>query len=282
MNRQNSSWLNATGPLTISMTNDYLFRALLQRNNFVLRGLIAALLHMNESDIHSVFITNPINLGECITDKTFILDINLILNDHTIINLEMQVINEGNWPERSLSYLCRSFDQLKSGDQYITVKPVIQIGILNFTLFPDYPEFYSTYKLKNIKNDYVYSDKLRISVLDLSCIHLATDEDKMHQLDYWAKLFKATTWEDLKMLANNNEYMNQASSTIYQLSQEEQIRLQCRAREDFIRTQNDRIYLMEQKDAKIAELESQNAEFSAQIAELSAQIAELSAQINNQ
>ena len=254
----------------------------MQRNNFVLRGLIAALLHMNESDIHSVFITNPINLGECITDKTFILDINLILNDNTIINLEMQVINEGNWPERSLSYLCRSFDQLKSGDQYITVKPVIQIGILNFTLFPDYPEFYSTYKLKNIKNDYIYSDKLRISVLDLSCIHLATDEDKMHQLDYWAKLFKATTWEDLKMLANNNEYMNQASSTIYQLSQEEQIRLQCRAREDFIRTQNDRIYLMEQKDAKIAELESQNAEFSAQIAELSAQIAELSAQINNQ
>ena len=275
MNKQNSSWLNATGPLTISMTNDYLFRALLQRNNFVLRGLIAALLHMNESDIHSVFITNPINLGECITDKTFILDINLILNDQTIINLEMQVINEGNWPERSLSYLCRSFDQLKSGDQYLMVKPVIQIGILNFTLFSDTPEFYSTYIFKNIKNDYIYSDKLRISVLDLSCIHLATDEDKMHQLDYWARLFKATTWEDLKMLAQNNEYINQASSTIYQLSQEEQIRLQCRAREDYIRTQNDRIYLMEQKDARIAELETQ-------IAELSAHIAELSAQINNQ
>ena len=87
MNKDINSWQNATGPLTIPMTNDYLFRALLQRNNFVLRGLIAALLHLNESDIISVFITNPINLGECITDKTFILDINLILNDNTIINL---------------------------------------------------------------------------------------------------------------------------------------------------------------------------------------------------
>lgn len=29
-----------SGPLTIPMTNDYLFRALLQRNNKVLTGLI--------------------------------------------------------------------------------------------------------------------------------------------------------------------------------------------------------------------------------------------------
>ena len=64
MNKDINSWQNATGPLTIPMTNDYLFRALLQRNNFVLRGLIAALLHLNESDIISVFITNPIKLAQ--------------------------------------------------------------------------------------------------------------------------------------------------------------------------------------------------------------------------
>lgn len=109
-------------------------------------------------------------------------------------------------------------------------------------------------------------------MLDLSCIHLATDEDKKHQLDYWARLFKATTWEDLKMLAHNNEYINQASSTIYQLTQEEQIRLQCRAREDYIRTQNDRIYLLAQKDSQLAEKDAKIAELESQIAELSLQI----------
>lgn len=39
------------------------------------------------------------------------------------------------------------------------------------------------------------------------------------------------------MLAQDNEYINEASATIYQLSQEEKVRLQCEAREDYYRLQ---------------------------------------------
>lgn len=257
-------WRTAAGPLSIPMTNDYLFRALLQRNNIVLRGLTASLLHRWDSDIKSVVITNPINLGECITDKTFILDINVILNNDTIINLELQVINEGNWKERSLSYLCRSFDQLKSGESYLAAKPAIQIGLLNFTLFEDAPEFYATYQMRNNRTNQLYSDKLRISVLDLSRVDLATPSDIRYHLDDWAKFFNATTWEDIKMLAQNNEYIAEAASTIYELTEEEKIRLQCQAREDFIRTQKDREYLQAQREALISE---QAAQINSLIAE---------------
>ena len=59
------------------------------------------------------------------------------------------------------------------------------------------------------------SDKLRLSVLDLTHTDLATEEDKKYQLDYWASLFKSTTWEELKMLAQNNEYIEQASDEYY-------------------------------------------------------------------
>ena len=103
-------WEQASGPLAIPMTNDYLFRALLQENNNVLKGLIASLLHIPVQDISSVEITNPIELGKSYEDKDFYLDVKILLNNHTTINLEMQVINEHNWPERSLSYLCRIFD----------------------------------------------------------------------------------------------------------------------------------------------------------------------------
>ena len=44
---------------------------------------------------------NPIMLGEAINHKTFFLDVFVILNNHTRINLELQVVNEQNWPERS-------------------------------------------------------------------------------------------------------------------------------------------------------------------------------------
>ncbi len=229
----------AAGPLPYKLTNDYLFRALLQENNKALKGLICSLLHLHPAEVFSVVIMNPIELGTSITQKTFFLDIKVIMNDHTMINLEMQVVNTGNWPERSLSYLCRSFAHLNKGQPYSEVKPVIHIGLLDFTLFPDYPEFYATYKLMNVKNYTIYSDKFGLSVLNLNCIDLATQEDKAYQIDYWAELFKAATWEEIKMLATKNEYISEASETLYKLSAEEKIRLQCEAQEDYYRNQRD-------------------------------------------
>lgn len=47
----------------------------------------------------------------------------------------------------------------------------------------------------NVKKHYIYNDNFTLNVLDLSQIELATDEDKAYKMDYWAKLFKAKTWE---------------------------------------------------------------------------------------
>lgn len=232
-----NTWLSATGPVSIRMTNDYLFRALLQRSNHTLKGLICSLLHLRDNDVVSVEIVNPVELGKSVKAKDFFLDIKVSLNDWMIIHLELQVINQYNWPERSLSYLCRTFDSLRVNESYLKTKPVIQIGLLNYTLFPEYPEFYANYEFRNTKNHHLYSDKLRLRVLDLSRIDLATEEDKLHRIDYWASLFKSTTWEEIKMLAKNNDYISDAASTVYRLSQEEMIRLQCEAREDYYRTQ---------------------------------------------
>ena len=279
--------------LLVPMTNDYLFRALLQQNNLVLKGLICALLHMEEADISSVIITNPIRLGDSIDNKTFVLDINVIMNQHHIINLEMQVINLNNWQDRSLSYLARNFDHLKKGEDYQLTHPVIQIGLLNYTLFPKHPEFYSTYQFLNVKKHTLYSDKLRISVLDLSRIDLATEEDRQYQLDYWAALFKAKTWEELQMLAQNNNYFKEASETVYQLTQEEQIRQQCLAREDYNRTmkgientfaaqKHEIATLKKDLDDANQQISAQNKQLSekdAMIASLQAQLAEKNAKV---
>jgi predicted transposase/invertase (TIGR01784 family) len=138
-NRQIASYMEASGEVLYNMTNNYMFRYILQKNKKVLKGLICSLLHLRPEEIMKVEITNPINLSGDITGKEFILDIDVMLNDNTRINLEMQVANEYNWPERSLSYLCRSFDQLYRGQKYEEVLPVIHIGFLDFTLHPKAP-----------------------------------------------------------------------------------------------------------------------------------------------
>ncbi|MDE7340347.1 MAG: Rpn family recombination-promoting nuclease/putative transposase [Lachnospiraceae bacterium] len=227
---------SAHGPLLYNMTNDYMFRAVLQTNNKVLRGLICSLLHLSEEEILSAEIINPIILGKSIENKEFHLDIHVRLNNHILINLEMQVADRRNWQNRSVIYLCRTFDQLNRGQDYNEVLPSIHIGFLDYTLFEESPEFYATYKLINVKNNTIYSDNLTLSVVNLSRIDLATEEDKKFQIDHWAKLFKATTWEEITMLASKNNYFNEASNTMIQLSAKDEICDRCRDRAEYDRT----------------------------------------------
>ena len=51
------------------------------------------------------------------------------------------------------------------------------------------------------------------------------------------------------MLAQNNQDIQEAAATVYQLTQEEKIRQQCEAREDYYRRQNDvKRYIQKQDD----------------------------------
>ena len=106
-------------------------------------------------------------------------------------------------------------------------------------------------------------------MLDLTHTELATDEDKNWQLDRWAALFTSTTWEEIKMLAQDNEYIGDASATIYKLTREEEIRLQCEAREDYYRRQRSNKHLYEKVCQEKEALEKTIAEKDATIAEIS-------------
>lgn len=217
------------------MTNDYMFRLILEKNNYVLKGLICSLLSLVPEDIISVEIQNPILLNETVDDKEFILDIKILMNDSAIINLEMQMSYMLNWRERSLSYLCRVFDQLSHGQLYDDVKPAIHIGFLNFNPNSDEkPEFYASYKLLNEKTHAAYSDKFILRVVNLKQIDSATDEDRANRVDYWARLFTATTWEEIKMLAQNNDFIASASQSLYESNADELTREKCRARENYM------------------------------------------------
>lgn len=227
------SYEYANGDIPYNMTNDYMFRAVLQTNNKVLRGLICSLLHLAEAEVRAVEITNPIILGEAVRDKEFRLDINVIMNNSVLINMEMQITNKLNWEDRSVMYLCRSFDQLNRGQDYREARPAVHIGFLDYTLFDEYPEFYASYKLINVKNHQKYSDNLTLYVVDLSRIDLATDEDKRYHIHDWACLFKAVTWEELKMIASKDEYLKEAAQTIFRMSAEDEIRKRCRDREEY-------------------------------------------------
>ena len=223
----------ATDTILYTFLNDYMFRVILQKHKNVLRSVVCACLKLKAEEVQDIVVQNPIELGEAIDDKTFIWDIHVLLNNNMIINLEMQVLDLKDWPERSLSYLARSYDNVVKGDEYINVKPVYHIGFLNYTLFPEYPEFFAKYRMMNIKNHNVYTTKFNLYVVDLTQIELATQEDVDTGLVYWTQVFKAKTWEELRQMAERNQELQEATEALYVYNQDEIVKEKCRARQDY-------------------------------------------------
>ncbi|MBR1931371.1 MAG: Rpn family recombination-promoting nuclease/putative transposase [Lachnospiraceae bacterium] len=242
-----------SGKLAYTLRNDYLFKAVLQKNRKALKGLLCALLGYEDTQIKDIELLNPIELGKSIEDKTCILDIKLVLNNELVLNIELQVNKLDGWSERSLVYLCRAFDHLKKGEAYMEFRDVMHIGILDFHLPGHTPLFYSEYKMQNTINHEVYSDKFVLRVLDLKVLEELEKTGgevsvralfpnlpektivpaNYQELFEWARVFKATTWEELKALATENQSIAETVVTIRELTEDDKIRMQCEAREKY-------------------------------------------------
>ena len=64
-------------------------------------------------------------------------------------------------------------------------------------------------------------------MVNLKEINLATEEDKAYKIDYWARLFKAETWEEIKMLTGNNEFLQEAAESLFVANADDIVRQQC-------------------------------------------------------
>ena len=272
-----TSLQDATGEVEFRLTNDCMFHVVFQKNPKALLGLCASLLHMHPEEIRSVEVLNPFEFKTMPTDKTFILDLKIMLNDNSILNFEVQVVDEADWPERSLTYACRTFDHLKKGESYLDVKPVRHIGFLDYDLKGLTPEFYATYQLLNIRNHERYTGKFTLSVVNLDQIELATEEDRKYGIDYWARLFKATTWEAIKKMAQENEYISSAAETMFESSQDASMRYYLEGVEEANRIRRGQVIRIERAEAALAEKDAVIAEKDTALAEKDAEIARLKA-----
>ena len=267
----------ATGKLDYLLTNDCMFHVVFQKNPKALQGLCASLLHMHPEEIRSVEVLNPFEFKTMPTDKTFVLDLKVMLNDNSILNFEVQVIDEKDWLERSLTYACRTFDQLKKGESYLDVKPIRHIGFLDYNLTGFSPEFYATYQLLNIKNHEIYTGKFTLSVVNLNQIELATEEDRKYGIDHWARLFKATTWEAIKQMAQENEYISSAAETMFESSQDCSMRIYLEGVEEANRIRRGQEIRLERAETALREAQEELQAKDEELKSLTEELARLKA-----
>ncbi len=252
------SFKDATGELSYNLMNDYLFRIVMQKNPEALKQIISAILKIPIETITDLEITNSIKPGDAIKFKEYRMDITVRFRNTTSIDIELQVNNEYNWRTRGLVYLCREYDNLiERGKDYDNSLAAYQIGFLDFTLFKENEKFFSRYEMLDTDTHYKYNSNYALFVVDLSKINLATEEDKQVGLDKWCKLFKATTWEEIKALVKEDIVMEAVANDVYTSESDDVIRKRCREREDYLRHER---YVKERMAELTSELETVTSE----------------------
>ena len=228
---------------------DFAFKEIME-DETARKGFLAAVLGLKPEDITSAKIQNT-NLRKIhAVDKQGILDVNILLNDNTEINIEIQLTESKVWPDRSLFYLSKKYvSQLKEGDPYTIFKRCVAINILDFKLFKDQEEYYSCFHIREDKRNILFTDKMEFHIIELPKLPKEIKEGSSELL-LWSKFIGSEKKEDFEMLAEMNEGIRSAYQRLQVISQNDEKRIEYEARMKAIHDFNQGMYEAEERGAE--------------------------------
>ena len=210
-------------------------------------GFLSAMLKLNPEDIKETTLLNTSLRKTYEDDKLGILDVRVLMNDDTEIDIEVQLSELSVWAERSLFYLAKMYtEQINPGDSYNKFKKCVSISILDFKLFEDTKNFYSCFHIAEDNRHSLYTDKMEFHVLELPKLPEQPKNDSDNIL-LWAKFINAERKEEFDMVADKNPYIESAYQTLQVISQNKEKRLEYEAREKAIRDHNQFLFEARQK-----------------------------------
>ena len=216
-------------------------------------GFLSAVLKIKPEEIKETQILNTNLRKEHNDDKQGILDVRLLMNNDREINIEIQLSELKVWANRSLFYLAKMFtNQIKPGESYRVFKKCVSISILNFTLFPEETEFYSSFHIREDAHNFLYTDKMEFHVIELPKLPENLQENSS-DLELWAKFIDAERKEVFDMLADKNPYIESAYQKLQIISQNKEKRMEYEAREKAIRDYNEGLLEAEERGIAIGQ-----------------------------
>ena len=231
--------------LQYTFKTDTLFKMLFVKHQDLLKKLVAALLGIKVENIRQFVVRNEGMPPEVLGDKFCRLDINMVVNGQ-LIDLEIQVANEDDYPERVMLYWAREFSMaLPAGESYSMLPRTIIISIIDFRLF-DCAEYHSFFQPLEVTRHTLLSDKMGFYFFELKKLPKNITED--NALLLWLSLFNANTEEDLeKIKAMEVPEMNQAINAYYAITASSEFREIERLREKARHDEAQALYHAEQK-----------------------------------
>lgn len=245
MENQNSKTIQKQKKENLSLRNDYFFKRVFAKdgNESILKDFLEAILQIS---IENVEVKNPEIPKDMLDSKVGILDVNARINNGTMVDIEMQMINQKNIDKRTATYLSKEYGmQLKEGEEYSKAHKVIAVNILNFEYYKRnsyhsiaHMKFENTEESSYVDMGYEAEDNIAIEDFEVHFIELPKFIKKnptcKRKLEQWLWLLMGEE-EKIEMAEKENQEIKKAKREIEVLSQDETERYMYELRQKAIR-----------------------------------------------
>ena len=204
----------------ITLRNDYAFKRIFgtEENTDILQNLLECILDILPENIAGLELLDKEFHKEILTEKLGILDIKLRLKDKTIINIEIQNRWRGDFPERSVYYWSKMYNEsIKQGQDYTNLPKCITINLIGKG-FNKNKRLHNKYFVMEKDTKEPLFSKLEIHIINLETAKLLEESNytdiKTKRLLSWLKFIETDDREVRKMLAQNSKTMKKANAAI--------------------------------------------------------------------
>jgi predicted transposase/invertase (TIGR01784 family) len=209
-------------PQRLDPKNDAVFKLLIGGSEPLLISLLTAVLRP-EVPIRRAIVQNPGLPKDFPDDKGSFLDIAMILDDDTRIDVEMQTSRLGVFCDRTLYYWAGLFrSQLPSGTNYGELSRVVSVAFLDYRQFPS-SHFHEVFRLRGDASGEVFSPLLEIHTIELPKLtrEQATAEPALAR---WCRFFSSADPREIHDLTEEDPMIEQAEKRLEELSSDPEVR----------------------------------------------------------
>lgn len=194
----------------LKMKSDIIFKAFFSRkeNESFLQEFLETIL---KKKIKIKMVGHDVSLDKLEKDQKFgILDLGVELENGEYINIEIQLRDYHNIEERTTFYASKKIsEQMKSGEGYNNLKPVIIIAILDYE-FIELPEYVTeTVRVAAEHRDYELNNSVKYYYIELSKFR-KQNPDMTNPLNQWLSFLDMERGDLLEMASKENKNVKKA------------------------------------------------------------------------
>ena len=204
----------------ITLRNDYAFKRVfgVEENKDVLQDLLECILDIPPETIAGLELLDKEFHKELLSEKLGILDIKLRLKDGAFVDIEIQNSWHFDFPERTLYYWSKMYNEnIKQGQDYTKLPKCITINLIGKG-FNKNKRLHNKYLVLEQDTKEPLVSKLEIHILNLEKARLLKKsqykDNKTKRLLNWLKFIETDNPEVREVLAENSEIMKKANTAI--------------------------------------------------------------------